>query len=435
MDKSNKIKNRNALCNFIKFIFCSFLFIQLGSCAHKNKDRQTSPSNESSDPKNLKDTSPSPNTTTKVKLPKIPTSPVSSNPQAQVVPLKTFPAFIDDEDLDQHLNDLKQLSKDAYEYANMIDPDDRPQPRPQDAERLRAMDESGELKSFDGIETDGFYDKSTGFILFDAKKELITIVFHGTRSGKRILTNLLSKNPFLGTQGWSTNLDQALMTVDDLEFHRGFYYKYFRKDTPSGLSIGEQIDKIAESIFKEWEKDPLKTRKNVRIRVTGHSQGAAMAAIAIYDLSKRLKEGKLWNLGKEDNAQSNRVVAYLLSPPSVTASLPTLNAMNALLDPRNAIAEYYQEDIVTNTPVAKNEIRAYTQVLGIYVDKNYRHPLVQGYHYFLPLPENLAKANTSFNDRLMVLHFASKVRLGYYDPEVVPKVNKALLVAPMRMDF
>lgn len=433
MENSSKFKNRDFIHKFIKLVFYILTLNNLESCAHKRNDyKNEKQNNEAPSSKELKQDSQS---SQPLESPHTTPAPRPIPSTSQTIIKKTFLPLIEENDLDQNLDELKRLAKDAYDYINLIDPSDRPQPRSEDAERLRSMEESGALKSFDGTESDGYIDKSSGFIVFDSKKEIVTITFHGTRSGKKELNNILSKKVITGTEGWSTNLDTQLISANDLEFHQGFYNKYFRKDNPSGLSIGEQIDKIANDILKEWEKAPQKSRQNIRIRITGHSQGAAMAAIAVFDLSKRLEEGNLWGINKEKNSTSNRIIAYLLSPPSITSSITTLNVINALIDSRNVIAEYYLADLVTNIPVYSNEIEALTQLAGIYAEKKFRHPLVPGYHYALELPEELAEANKSLKDKIIFTHFGSEARMGYYDPDVVPNVKKELLVAPMRMKF
>ncbi|MGI4851187.1 MAG: lipase family protein [Janthinobacterium lividum] len=153
-----------------------------------------------------------------------------------------------------------------------------------------------EIRPFSGFTGKGNrVEDIPGFVAYNRMTNQFTIAIRGSQT----------KEDEEGSADWEVNFDAQMMQTDYGKMHRGFY----QRTTAMMANITTQI----RSFYQDMS---IQDRKNARIMVTGHSQGAALATLVSAMLTENLKDDLL--LGKDfDNKKSNTIVSYLLSAPRV----------------------------------------------------------------------------------------------------------------------
>ena len=166
---------------------------------------------------------------------------------------------------------------------------------------------------------------------------LISVVFRGSQSK--------SFQPFGGILGpsWLTNFCAAkakfpeyISRSEDLAgacFHEG----YLRKYLSARINILAHIEEMLQEI-PEWD------RRNARIIITGHSQGAGVALPAALDITHVL--GKKYFDDSFDNTVTPRFFVYALSGPNSTGNTETKDLMNKIIGRDNIMRHNSLFDIV-----------------------------------------------------------------------------------------
>lgn len=162
-----------------------------------------------------------------------------------------------------------------------------------------------------------------GFIAYNAEKKQIAVVFRGSQT----------KQGEVGSADWEVNLDLNMIDTPYGKMHRGFWLK------TQGL-----LDQMMTGIRGVFSQLNELDRQQMRIFVSGHSQGAALGSLAAAFLAQGLKDDDY--LGRNfDNTKSNQIVAYLLSAPRV-ANQDGVNWIHKLVGQANIIRQNVIGDLV-----------------------------------------------------------------------------------------
>lgn len=190
---------------------------------------------------------------------------------------------------------------------------------------------------------------------------IISVVFRGTQSE--------DFQPYAGSLGasWATNYDAAPLEVDpDLygfsgSMHSGYVTKFnycnaTRHDLNELLDNGSIVNPLTpgesavfanpldRSIWKTIERIPENERDQIRFIVTGHSQGAGLAQVALPYIIHRFGAALP---GFIDNIETPRFFGYFLSSPRVAADGISAENYTDLVGKRNMLSHFAFRDIVT----------------------------------------------------------------------------------------
>ena len=134
-----------------------------------------------------------------------------------------------------------------------------------------------------------------GFVAYNRLTNQFSIAIRGSQT----------KDDEISSADWEVNFDAQMIETEYGRMHRGFYQRTFT-----------MMDDIVAQLKYFYKDISIENRKDARILVTGHSQGAALATLVSARLSETLKDDLM--LGKDfDNKKSNTIIAYLLSAPRV----------------------------------------------------------------------------------------------------------------------
>lgn len=175
-----------------------------------------------------------------------------------------------------------------------------------------------------GDETISYVDDDRGIVAYEPNTRSFVICYHGSRNQDDWKTNL---------DGKKIKASEAGLLLGDIEIHRGFAYAAASCTT----SICSAIDEILASGVSV---------DGLNFWLTGHSQGAGVAALGLADLALRL--GKRFYGPGFDNTTSNTFKGLLLSAPRAVAA-NSLAAYHAIVGERNAVRQNVDIDPV---PVA-----------------------------------------------------------------------------------
>ncbi|MBX9787042.1 MAG: lipase family protein [Alphaproteobacteria bacterium] len=167
-----------------------------------------------------------------------------------------------------------------------------------------------------------------GLVAYHPQKALMTIVYHGTAT---IDDGVMA--------GWDTNFDAT--PIDGSEYnlpnfsgkvHQGFAKKY-------SSTRQQMIGLIQEYRSKMSDEE----KKNFRIVITGHSQGASLGNLALYDIARNYGQ----DLFGEDfnNSLNSRLYGYFLSVPRV-GDEDYIKALHTLVGNENLIRQNVHGDPV-----------------------------------------------------------------------------------------
>ncbi len=153
--------------------------------------------------------------------------------------------------------------------------------------------ENRPFKGFSG--KDNRVEDFPGFVGYNRSSNEFTIVLRGSQT----------LDGEVSSADWEVNFDNEYIDTPHGKMHRGFY----KRTTAMMGNIMEQLKSFYDEI-------PIESRKNARIMVSGHSQGAALATLVSALLAESLKDERY--LGRDfKNNKSNTIVTYLLSAPRV----------------------------------------------------------------------------------------------------------------------
>jgi hypothetical protein len=183
-----------------------------------------------------------------------------------------------------------------------------------------------EIKTFSG--KNGLrlsHDDTPGFIAYNSRLNIITVVYHGSSNA----------------EDWENNLDAGKSLARDIglempgQVHRGIALKY----QTSRANMQEALDTFINSM-NSYQKSTLK------IFVTGHSQGGSLASLAIGDLVAHY--GKKIFGPQFDNKKSNTFFGYFLAPARVYGDERSFDWVNDQVGINNMIRHNVKHDIVPN---------------------------------------------------------------------------------------
>ncbi len=244
-------------------------------------------------------------------------------PETRFVPLVAFSpeeAFFISPVFRGIFHDVLQLLLMSYQIADT----------PNSEETINLKD--WEKKVFKGTTGEHFIDKP-GVVAYNKKKNIIAIIFRGSNCNADWLTN-------------SYFLPEKFSLLDELPIHRGFLNRY--------RACKESME---AAISDFWDRLTPQRRSSLQFITSGHSLGAGMASIAIVDLVRSYLNSKY---GPEyNNEKSNRLYAYLLSPPSIAipekfledhkegTEAQIVNVVNRIVGKDNIISHSVLYDLVT----------------------------------------------------------------------------------------
>jgi lipase (class 3) len=201
-----------------------------------------------------------------------------------------------------------------------------------------------EIKPFTGLSgKDLSHDDLMGFIAFNPRKKFMVVVYHGSQD----------------SHDWGINFDIARTTADAVNdevsaalgvtttlnipgtFHKGFAKKY--------LTSQQNVIDIMDTFI---EKMPEEDIDDLIIVVTGHSQGAALAQVAVADLAGNFGE-QLFGEGFR-NKDDNNFFGYFISAPRVFDNKKkSWKWATKKIGRHNMIRQNVQGDLVTIGPLSK----------------------------------------------------------------------------------
>ncbi len=137
-----------------------------------------------------------------------------------------------------------------------------------------------------------------GFVAYNKQTNNMTVILRGSQT----------REDDIGSPDWAVNYDAGhIPSPFGGTVHRGYYNRM--------LTIMPNIKIIMKALIEHMEADE---KSNLKITVSGHSQGGGLASIALPMITEMLEKTKI--LGKEfNNSEDNVVRGYLLSSPRVFA--------------------------------------------------------------------------------------------------------------------
>ena len=224
-------------------------------------------------------------------------------------------------------------------------------------EHFQSLENQGwEFTVFEG-ET-GSLEKETvkddrGFVAYHAESNKFAVIFHGSRCGK----------------DWDANFDSSKvedrsigLNLNGAKLHRGF-----------GHAVASSIKGYTDILRRYKDKITSKTE----IFVSGHSQGAAVAQVALAELTN--------NFGKEvygsnfDNKVRNNFKGFVLSAPRTFAK-ESCGIIEDIVGKDNIIRQNVWGDLVPQTGFKRvngfvksviNGIDATSQFIDTWITKKY----------------------------------------------------------------
>lgn len=163
---------------------------------------------------------------------------------------------------------------------------------------------------------------------------IIAIVFRGSQA-----QSFQRLNGMLGAS-WLTNLSARKMTYPEsfglphALFHRGYLERY----GSARLNIFADVQEL-------WNRIPANKRSEVRIIITGHSQGGGVTIPAAADIVKNL--GQMLFGSNFDNVRTPRFFVYALSSPNTVGDRETKQLVHDIVGRDNILCHCSIFDIVT----------------------------------------------------------------------------------------
>jgi hypothetical protein len=185
------------------------------------------------------------------------------------------------------------------------------------------------------LDKDNFIEDIRGFTFYLPEKNTIVVALHGSRDQYDWLTNLDASLVDESDSGLKFNAN-----LSNVKVHRGFG----RAVESLSQSLEKSIKDVLAEIKEESGQEAVERfKKEGKILFTGHSQGAAVAALAsIYYTDKHAKD----LFGPDyDNSKQNQIQTYVFSMPRVFAQ-KDCQAVNNFYGKHNIIRQNVWGDLV-----------------------------------------------------------------------------------------
>ena len=175
-----------------------------------------------------------------------------------------------------------------------------------------------EIEEFEGKTGKGNKtDDTPGFVAYNKEQNVMTVIIRGSHT----------REDADGSPDWEVNFDAKLIDFPFGKVHGGFY----NRTTAMLPNIQKAMNRFI---------DPMdnKARSEVKIVVSGHSQGAALASILVPLLVETYKaNGKFGP--NFDNATSNVFRGYFISTPRVYSGDSAINWVDRVSGRHNMIRQ------------------------------------------------------------------------------------------------
>ncbi len=226
--------------------------------------------------------------------------------------------FLVDESFERQIPTLIDMNKLAYaigkrgtvdgEYDKLI-------------EELKATfkEQGWEIKEFEGKTGKGNRtDDTPGFVAYNKEENVMTVILRGSQT----------RADADGSPDWEVNFDATLI---DFPFggkvHGGFYNR--------STAMLPNIQKAMNEFLEGMEED---AKSKLKILVSGHSQGAALASIIMPLLVETFKAAKTFG-ENFNNAVDNVVQGYFISTPRVYSGEASLGWAHNVSGKHNMIRQ------------------------------------------------------------------------------------------------
>jgi len=196
----------------------------------------------------------------------------------------------------------------------------------------RFYNDGWDIETFKGFSgKDNRAQDTPGFVAFHKQDNIIVIVLRGSQT----------KASETKSADWEVNLDSKMIPGENTnggKFHRGFW-----------LRTEAMINNIMDVVYDFFKQVAPKDRSTLRIFVTGHSQGAAIATLVSAFLCEELATNDF--MGPSfDNKKSNNVIAYVLSAPRIGDD-EAVAWIHSIVGKENVIRQNVESNGPINDPV------------------------------------------------------------------------------------
>tara|TARA_Y100000991_G_C21965273_1_gene346551 strand:+ start:973 stop:2289 length:1317 start_codon:yes stop_codon:yes gene_type:complete len=192
-----------------------------------------------------------------------------------------------------------------------------------------------------------------GFIAIHKIKNIVVIVFHGSRSESDWVTNFLRPEE-LDENESIENVTEKLGFSKDAYIHTGYALKYYH--------MKQSLYTMLKFLIKKGDLDI----DDLTWYVTGHSQGAGLASLAMVDIANNFLpqyEGANFL-----NSEANKVRGWVISPPQVCGNILCVEEAEAIMGRQNIVRSQVNLDPVTMVPAHVSSDKA-TKVYAKLINK------------------------------------------------------------------
>lgn len=157
-----------------------------------------------------------------------------------------------------------------------------------------------------------------GFVAYNKQTGQMTVILRGSQT----------REDDDGSPDWEVNFDAAHVPFPyGGTVHRGFYNRT--------LSMMPGIERAIAKLIRTMS---LEERQNLKITVSGHSQGGGLASIVMPLLAESIRTNR-WLGQSFDNARDNVIRGYILSSPRVFSGDDALAYFNDTVGKHNVIRQ------------------------------------------------------------------------------------------------
>jgi len=186
-------------------------------------------------------------------------------------------------------------------------------------------------------------DDIPGFVAYNKEQNVMTVIVRGSQT----------REDDDGSPDWEVNFDAQLIDFPFGKVHGGFYNR-----TKAMLpNIQRAMNRFIDDLDNE-------TKSKIKVVVSGHSQGAALASILMPLLAEiYTANGKFGS--KFNNALSNVFQGYFISTPRVYSGDSAVNWINSVVGEHNMIRQNVTGGILADPVPVGSPGRTMTALLSL----------------------------------------------------------------------